>query len=583
MRRFAMRGRASLLLLGVLAGCSPSYVRWEPDWNQGYRPQANFLGNPRKAYGLVRMRGADAGNDTAQWNQEVRDVLFAEELAAIDATDRDPSLGLALSGGGIRSASFASGVLAGLQEICWLKQVGYLSTVSGGGYAGGWYFAHARVPDLLDPSSRHLRRLAESGHYLTTSHASRSGGELVSKGAVHLLFWPFAVVFDWVFDVEANVYGFRDFYRQGLANSFLYRTSNLEKPPSPWPGLLDFSDPDRSLAAFRPSAMLDVPLWIVDAHIVLRDENTPDYRNRSGDHFEITPIHAGSDAVGYVEVPERTDCSTFWMRPDYAMAISGAALDSDSLTLSWSNSLASHVANTDLGYFVQGWSKGWLCEDGFWKVAGKNLMWFLTAPFPIDKILGLVASDRYLPTHRFRRKAKHYGLTDGGHFDNLGLYALVRRGCRTIVIADASEDPAVDEWDGKCPFDVERSAFADLRKVAAVLEADFGVDLKVRWDRFAVRPEGGGILRASIENLPLSGDDRIVRIYVLKAALPHKRPPRQTGIYVDRADQENPEFPHTSTLDQFFPETEVLAYRRLGHDLVVEELASLLARPEAED
>ncbi len=43
-------------------------------------------------------------------------------------------VGLAFSGGGIRSATFNLGVLKALQDLCVLKHVDYLSTVSGGGY-----------------------------------------------------------------------------------------------------------------------------------------------------------------------------------------------------------------------------------------------------------------------------------------------------------------------------------------------------------------------------------------------------------------------------------------------------------------
>src|SRR5690242_1592234 len=44
--------------------------------------------------------------------------------------------GLALSGGGIRSASFALGVLQGLAHADVIRHIDYLSTVSGGGYIG---------------------------------------------------------------------------------------------------------------------------------------------------------------------------------------------------------------------------------------------------------------------------------------------------------------------------------------------------------------------------------------------------------------------------------------------------------------
>jgi hypothetical protein len=48
---------------------------------------------------------------------------------------------LCLSGGGIRSASFALGVIRGLAKRGVLRQFHYLSTVSGGGYIGGWLSA----------------------------------------------------------------------------------------------------------------------------------------------------------------------------------------------------------------------------------------------------------------------------------------------------------------------------------------------------------------------------------------------------------------------------------------------------------
>src|SRR5215468_7467648 len=53
------------------------------------------------------------------------------EITPIDCT------GLALSGGGIRSATFNLGLLQGLDQREVLEHVDYVSTVSGGGYIGG--------------------------------------------------------------------------------------------------------------------------------------------------------------------------------------------------------------------------------------------------------------------------------------------------------------------------------------------------------------------------------------------------------------------------------------------------------------
>ena len=78
-------------------------------------------------------------------------------------------VGLAFSGGGIRSATFGLGVLEGLKNFGLLKKIDYLSTVSGGGYIGAWLSANckraaARHEDWLDQdadwseSVNHLRR-----------------------------------------------------------------------------------------------------------------------------------------------------------------------------------------------------------------------------------------------------------------------------------------------------------------------------------------------------------------------------------------------------------------------------------------
>src|SRR5262245_55182460 len=48
---------------------------------------------------------------------------------------------LCISGGGIRSATFALGILHGLARCGLLQRFHYLSTVSGGGYIGGWLTA----------------------------------------------------------------------------------------------------------------------------------------------------------------------------------------------------------------------------------------------------------------------------------------------------------------------------------------------------------------------------------------------------------------------------------------------------------
>ncbi len=97
---------------------------------------------------------------------------FTEELAEIHgprpgeaAADERPLVGLAISGGGIRSATFGLGVLQALKQHGRLARFDYLSTVSGGGYIGGWLSANCvRHPTWLHPDTSwkssidHLRR-----------------------------------------------------------------------------------------------------------------------------------------------------------------------------------------------------------------------------------------------------------------------------------------------------------------------------------------------------------------------------------------------------------------------------------------
>ncbi|MEO8629091.1 MAG: hypothetical protein ABI612_13455, partial [Betaproteobacteria bacterium] len=64
--------------------------------------------------------------------------LIDDRRAALGLTGADPHIGVALSGGGIRSATFSLGIFQSLAKSGLLKNVDFLSTVSGGGYFGGF-------------------------------------------------------------------------------------------------------------------------------------------------------------------------------------------------------------------------------------------------------------------------------------------------------------------------------------------------------------------------------------------------------------------------------------------------------------
>ncbi len=114
-----------------------------------------------------------AGCDVFVRNDLHPEVIAAENqeigkqrLARGESAD-GPKVGLAFSGGGIRSATFGLGVLEALKDKEVLSKVDYLSTVSGGGYIGSWLTANClrnggwawtARRTAWDTSIRHLRR-----------------------------------------------------------------------------------------------------------------------------------------------------------------------------------------------------------------------------------------------------------------------------------------------------------------------------------------------------------------------------------------------------------------------------------------
>ena len=128
-------------------------------------------------------------DDQVELERGNQESSVAEKQARLEAAyarihvERPQRSALCLSGGGIRSAIFGLGILQGLAKHNLLTAFDYLSTVSGGGYVGGWLsawiqhhpqgaagVAHAlrRRPDSpLNPEPQPLRHLRAYSNYLT--------------------------------------------------------------------------------------------------------------------------------------------------------------------------------------------------------------------------------------------------------------------------------------------------------------------------------------------------------------------------------------------------------------------------------
>ncbi|HRC84043.1 MAG TPA: hypothetical protein PK413_00380 [Thermoanaerobaculia bacterium] len=132
--------------------------------------------------------------------REARLVGQRRRAAGVASAD-GPPVGVALSGGGIRSATFCLGVFQALARRKLLRRMDFLSTVSGGGYFGSFFTAFfARqaidgqkvagpgdVEEVLlgQRCPRRLRYLRENGRYLSPS----GSGDLLLGGAVLLRNW----------------------------------------------------------------------------------------------------------------------------------------------------------------------------------------------------------------------------------------------------------------------------------------------------------------------------------------------------------------------------------------------------------
>jgi hypothetical protein len=150
-------------------------------------------------------------------------------------------------------------------------------------------------------------------------------------------------------------------------------------------------------------------------------------------------------------------------------------------------------------------------------------------------------------------------VSDGGHFENLGVYALVQRQCSLIIVGDGEADP--------------KGVLDGLSRLSMLALSDLGVRLEFREGdlariatarttseqhftvaRIRYRDNSTGwliYLRSSI-----TGDeDEFIRGYKAK----------------------NDAFPHESTTDQFFTEEQFEAYRRLGEHIANDAVREMLS------
>lgn len=160
-------------------------------------------------------------------------------------------------------------------------------------------------------------------------------------------------------------------------------------------------------------------------------------------------------------------------------------------------------------------------------------------------------------------------LSDGGHFENTAVYALLKRECDFIVAVDASADASYEFGDienlvRKARIDLDAEVEFYPRDEAARLFTLAGPDLAVLSpEDLADNTTARGVLLARVRyRRSAGGDEHHGTLLVIKPSL-HASLDLDLLAYA----QKHPAFPHESTGDQSFDEAQWESYHRLGEDV----------------
>jgi hypothetical protein len=145
-------------------------------------------------------------------------------------------------------------------------------------------------------------------------------------------------------------------------------------------------------------------------------------------------------------------------------------------------------------------------------------------------------------------KSDFVNVSDGGHFENLGIYELVRRRCRIIIACDAECDPDLQ--------------FPSLGKMIRNCETDFGAEIDLNVDSIRPQENGLSLAHCAVGTIKYCTGE-IGRLIYLKASITGDE---DVGIAQYRS--QHPSFPHESTANQFYSEDQFESYRRLGLEMV---------------
>jgi hypothetical protein len=306
----------------------------------------------------------------------------------------------------------------------------------------------------------------------------------------------------------------------------------LAPKPSPFvpPTILNRREIEKRYGPYiRPMDAHRRPMHVVNMTLNLVAGENLAWQERKGHTFTATPQHTGSFHLGYRDTsryggPQGVSLGT-------AVAISGAAASPNQ---GYNSSPALAILLTLFNVRL-GWWWGNPKGDNWEARNPTNSLKTL-----LDEAFGLTG-DEY----------PYIYLSDGGHFDNLGLYEMVLRRCRYMVLSDAGQD--------------QKFAFDDLGAAIRKIRIDFGIRVEIENMALLPRPEpfSPDVRYCAVAKIRYSDVDPGAPdgwIVYIKPAFYGKKEPKDIYNYA----MSNPAFPHQSTGDQWFSESQFESYRALG-------------------
>jgi hypothetical protein len=337
--------------------------------------------------------------------------------------------------------------------------------------------------------------------------------------------------------LDINQFSMHMLYRNRLGRCYLGASNELRRA-QPFTGFSPEDDFDLSelLEIWSKPDNSGAPFPIINAALNLVGGKELAWQQRKAASFVFTPLFSGYDFPE--QPPGYCPTKQFAVRPSAvtlatAMAISGAAA---SPNMGYHTSPAPAFLMTVFNVRL-GWWLGNPRTKRTWRRSGPlNVLMSL-----MRELFGLTSEE-----------GKYIYLSDGGHFENLGIYELVRRRCRFIVASDAEEDHAF--------------GFGGLGNAIEKCRSDFGIDIDIDVEPIRRRSEAGysqwhcAVGRIYYSRVDREGRDGIL-VYI-KSSLTGDEPTDAL-----RYGAANREFPHQTTGDQWFDESQFESYRVLGYHI----------------